>query len=166
MQTLRERVDLRALGERLTELGDLRTLTALSEKTILLRLSGQLDEALDTANEAMRQARFTGDRHEVLAARARRAQVLHDRGKVDEAVGELTSCRDEARVREWRDVEAFALAARGRALFDQGDSVQAIADLKAAVLMNDQIGASADEIAASLALLDAAEQRAAAQHAE
>lgn len=157
--TLRERVDLRAVGERMTELGDLRTLSALSEKTVLLRLSGQLDDALYTANEAVRQARFTGDRQEMLAARARRAQVLHYLGKVDEAITELTSCIDEGRLREWRELEAFALHARGLAHFQLGDYLLATADLKAAVFLGDRNGGSPEALGVSLSLVEAAEQR-------
>ncbi len=97
--TLRERVDLRAAGERLDELGSLRSLSALNEKTVLLRLLGRLDDAIVVGNEAVRQARFTGDREQLLGARIRRAQVLQYQGKLDEAIVELTGCVDEARGR-------------------------------------------------------------------
>lgn len=54
---MRERVDLRAAGARLDELGSLRSMSALNEKTVLLRLLGRLDEALTIGTEAVRQAR-------------------------------------------------------------------------------------------------------------
>ena len=38
---------------------------------MLLRLLGRLDEAYEVANEAVRQARFTGDREQLLGARIR-----------------------------------------------------------------------------------------------
>ena len=52
---------------------------------MLLRLLGRLDEAYEVANEAVRQARFTGDREQLLGARIRRAQVLQYQGKYEEA---------------------------------------------------------------------------------
>ena len=41
--TLREKVDLRAAGDRLNELGELRSLSALNEKVALFRFLGRLD---------------------------------------------------------------------------------------------------------------------------
>src|SRR5690606_15049751 len=119
--TLREKVDLRAAGERLEELGELRTSAALNEKVTLLRLVGRLDEAWDTANEALRQARFSGDREELCLARIRRAQVQHYLGKLDTSLIELTSCVDEARGHDWAAAEATALHERGKVNFDLGE---------------------------------------------
>src|SRR6185437_13358842 len=105
----------------LDELGELRSLSALNEKAVLLRLVGRLDEAWQVANEALRQARFTGDREQVLGARIRRAQVLQYQGKLEEAVTELSGCVDEARTHEWTALEAFAVQNRGKTYFDQKD---------------------------------------------
>ncbi|SEA54558.1 hypothetical protein SAMN04515680_0688 [Leifsonia sp. 21MFCrub1.1] len=148
--TLRERVDLRAAGERLEELGSLRSLSGLNEKTVLLRLLGRLDEAIEIGNEAVRQARFTGDREQLLGARIRRAQVLQYQGKTDEAIVELTSCVDEARGREWTALEAFAIQSRGKVSFDTGDYESALADMTAAVFLREKLGASPAEIQAAL----------------
>ncbi|MDR6971527.1 tetratricopeptide repeat protein [Leifsonia shinshuensis] len=148
--TLRERVDLRAAGERLEELGSLRSLSALNEKAVLLRLLGRLDEAIDIANEAVRQARFTGDREQLLGARIRHAQVLQYQGKADEAIIELTGCVDEARGREWTALEAFAIQNRGKVWFDTGDYENALADMTAAVFLREKLGASPAEIQAAL----------------
>jgi tetratricopeptide (TPR) repeat protein len=148
--TLRERVDLRAAGERLDELGSLRSLSALNEKTVLLRLLGRLDEAIVVGNEAVRQARFTGDREQLLGARIRRAQVLQYQGKFDEAVVELTGCVDEARGREWSALEAFAVQTRGKCYFDQGDYENALSDMTAAVFLREKLGASPAEIEGAL----------------
>lgn len=148
--TLRERVDQRAANERLDELGSLRSLSALNEKTVLLRLLGRLEEALQVGNEAVRQARFTGDREQLLGARVRRAQVLQYQGKPDEAVVELTGCIEEARGREWTALEAFAIQTRGKAHFDASDYENALSDMTAAVFLREKLGASPAEIEGAL----------------
>ena len=117
---------------------------------MLLRLLGRLDEAYEVANEAVRQARFTGDREQLLGARIRRAQVLQYQGKTDEAVVELTGCVDEARGREWTALEAFAVQNRGKVHFDVGDYENALADMTAAVFLREKLGASPAEIQAAL----------------
>ncbi|MEY9952549.1 hypothetical protein [Leifsonia sp. EB34] len=148
--TLRERVDLRAADERLEELGSLRSLSALNEKTVLLRLLGRLDEAYIVANEAVRQARFTGDREQLLGARIRRAQVLQYQGKFDEAIVELNGCVDEARGREWTALEAFAVQNRGKVHFDLAEYESALSDMTAAVFLREKLGASPAEIEGAL----------------
>jgi tetratricopeptide (TPR) repeat protein len=155
--TLRERVDLRAAGDRLTELGELRSLSALSEKVALLRLVGRLDEAWELANEAVRQARFTGDREQLLGSRIRRAQVLQYQGKLEEAYKELSGCADEARIHDWTALEAFACQHRGKVLFDQQEFEGAVADFAAAVSLREKLGASTDELESALIALAVAE---------
>ena len=98
----------------------------------------------------MRQARFTGDREQLLGARVRRAQVLQYEGKADEAVVELTGCVDEARGREWTALEAFAIQNRGKVYFDTGDYENALSDMTAAVFLREKLGASPAEIQAAL----------------
>jgi tetratricopeptide (TPR) repeat protein len=122
----------------------------LNEKTVLLRLLGRLDEAMVIANEAMRQARFTGDREQLLGARVRRAQVLQYQGKLDEAITELSGCVDEARAHEWTALEAFAVQNRGKAHFDAEDYEDALADVTAAVFLREKLGASPADIESSL----------------
>jgi len=117
---------------------------------VLLRLLGRLDEAYEVANEAVRQARFTGDREQLLGARIRRAQVLQYQGKTDEAVVELTGCVDEARGRGWTALEAFAVQNRGKVHFDVGDYENALTDMTAAVFLREKLGASPAEIQAAL----------------
>jgi len=117
---------------------------------VLLRLLGRLDDAIEVANEAVRQARFTGDREQLLGARVRRAQVLQYQGKTDEAIVELTGCVDEARGREWTALEAFAIQNRGKVWFDTGDFENALADMTAAVFLREKLGASPAEIQAAL----------------
>jgi tetratricopeptide (TPR) repeat protein len=117
---------------------------------VLLRLLNRLDEALVIANEAMRQARFTGDREQLLGARVRRAQVLQYQGKLDEAITELSGCVDEARTHEWTALEAFAVQNRGKAHFDAEDYEEALADVTAAVFLREKLGASPADIESSL----------------
>jgi tetratricopeptide (TPR) repeat protein len=128
----------------------MRSLSALNEKAVLLRLLNRLDEAMVVANEAVRQARFTGDREQLLGARVRRAQVLQFQGKLDDAVTELTGCVDEARAHEWTALEAFAVQNRGKAHFDAKDYENALADVTAAVFLREKMGASPSDIESSL----------------
>jgi tetratricopeptide (TPR) repeat protein len=148
--TLREKVDLRAAGERLDELGALRSLSALNEKVGLLRLVGRLDEALDMANQALRQSRFTGSREDLVASRIRRAQVLQFQGKLEDAAYELTHCLLDAETHEWTSIAAFGRQNRGKVYFEQGNLEGALADFKAAVFLREKGGASADELESSL----------------
>lgn len=148
--TLREKVDLLAAGKRLDELGQMRSLTALTEKAQLLRLVGRLAEAMDVANQALRQARFTGEREEVAQARARRAQVLQFQGKLDDAFLELSSVIDEAHTHDWSHTEAFALQFRGNVLFDQGELDRARADFRAAAALREQLNVPEAELESSL----------------
>lgn len=117
---------------------------------MLLRLLGRLDEAIVVGNEAVRQARFTGDREQLLGARIRRAQVLQYQGKLDEAIVELTGCVDEARGRDWSALEAFAVQNRGKCYFDHADYENALSDMTAAVFLREKLGASPAEIEGAL----------------
>ncbi|WP_241979124.1 hypothetical protein [Cryobacterium sinapicolor] len=140
--TLREKVDLPAAELRLEELGELRSLSALNEKVVLLRLTNRLDEAWDMANTALRQSRFTGSREELALSRIRRAQVQQFRGKLDEAVTELTHCVLESETHEWAGVASFARESRGKVHFEQGDLDAALADFRASVTLREQAGAT------------------------
>lgn len=155
--TLREKVDLKAAGDRLEEIGGQRSAEALNEKVGLLRLSGRFDEAWDMANEALRQARLSGDRAELCLARIRRAQVQHYRGKLDAALIELTSCVDEARAHDWAGAEALALHERGKVYFDSQELKLALLDFRTAVTIRVRIGAPADEVDGSMVAIAIAE---------
>lgn len=117
---------------------------------MLLRLVGRLDDAWQVANEAVRQARFTGDREMLLGARIRRAQVMQYQGKLEEAVTELSGCVDEARTHEWTALEAFAVQNRGKTYFDEKDYQNALADFTAAVFLREKLGASSADLESSL----------------
>lgn len=143
-------MDLRAAGARLDELGELRSLSALNEKVTLLRLVGRLDEAWDIANEAVRQARFTGSREELALCRIRRAQVQQYRGKLDEAAAELSHCIDEAETHEWDSVAGYARQHRGKVFFEQGNLEGALTDFTAAVFLRNKSGAPEGQVESSL----------------
>lgn len=148
--TLEERVDLQAAGERLAELGELRSLTAMNEKTELLRLVGRVDEAWEMANAAVRQVRFTGNREELLGARIRRCRVAAARGKREDARTELGGCADEARAHKWPRLEAFALGCRGRVSFALGDYPEALADFTASASELEKAAATPEEVEVAL----------------
>ncbi len=150
MTTLREKVDERAVAERLDELGQLRSLSALNEKVVLLRLAGRLDEAFIIANEAVRQARFSGDREMALGARIRRAQVQQYQGKYAAALQELGLCVEEAQTHEWGGLEATATLSRGKVHFEMAEYEPALVDFKAAVFLMERQGASIDQLESSL----------------
>ncbi|TQL41930.1 hypothetical protein FB562_2516 [Homoserinimonas aerilata] len=156
-QTLREKVDLKAAGARLDELGELRNADAVNEKVTLLRLTGRLDEAWDMANAALRQARFSGDREELCLTRIRRAQVQHYLGKLDQSLIELTSCVEEARAHDWSATEALALLNRGKVNFDLGELQAALLDFRTAVTIRVRIGASADDVDSAMMAIAIAE---------
>ncbi|MEF2976813.1 hypothetical protein [Subtercola sp. YIM 133946] len=149
-KTLRETVDVAAAEARLADLGNLRSLSALNEKVELLRLLGRADEAWDVANEALRQARFSGDRETALGARIRRAQVQQYQGKLQPALTDLTICVEEAHGHEWGALEATALHNRGKVHFDLHEYPDALADLKAAVFLWEKSGASIDQLESSM----------------
>ncbi|HEV7848591.1 MAG TPA: tetratricopeptide repeat protein [Mycetocola sp.] len=149
-ETLREKVDLKAVGERLAELGDMRSMSALCEKAWLLKVAGQLDEALDVANQCVRLARFTGDRKGLMQPRMLRAQVLQFRGAYDEALHELSSLINEAHTHDWRMLEALSLQHRGKVYFDQGEYKTALVDFRAAVRLRTDLGASDEEMEPAL----------------
>ena len=81
----------------------------------------RLDEAFEIANQALRQARFTGDRQDFVLCRVRRAQVMQFQGKLEEAASELTQCVLESETHEWNLTAAFARETRGKVHFEQDD---------------------------------------------
>jgi len=131
-ETLREKVDLRAVADRLDDLENQRSLAAITEKVTLLRVAGRIDDAWTMANEAVRLARFTGDRETLLAARIRRAQIQQYQEKFEIALRELSGCVNEAHAHDWIELEVLALQARGRAYFDRRDYRRALADFEEA----------------------------------
>jgi tetratricopeptide (TPR) repeat protein len=146
--TLRERVDLTAATRRLDELGEQRSLSAITERAALLRLVGRLDEAWDSSNEALRLARFAGERTQITRARIRRAVVQQYQGRLADSLRELSDCVDEARTHGWASVEAYALQHRGRVLFDQREFDAALEDFRASLALRKKVNSSTEQIEA------------------
>lgn len=147
--TLRERIDTDAAQARLAEIGRYRSLTALNERVTLLRLLDRLDEAFEVAQMALRQSRFTGSREDSLAARIRRAQVMHAQGKLEPALHELTGCVEEAVAHEWAPLAGFALQQRGKVRFELGDFQEALDDFERAAAYRQADGVPQDQERAS-----------------
>ena len=160
--TLHEQVDQEALELRLIELGEGRSREILNERVGLLRLAGRLDEALDVANQALREARFGGDREELLLARMRRAQVQQSLGKLDVALSDLADCVAEARSHDWGMTEAFALQYRGKVQFELGQFDAAARDFRQALSIRVRIKAPSEQVQSSTLALEVAESLAAA----
>lgn len=145
-ETLRETVDLIEVGRRFDELGELRSRDALCERAWLFKVTGRIDDALDQANQALRLARFTGERRDIQRPRLLRATVLQAAGRLDEADAELSACIDDAHVHEWRVHEAIGLQHRGKVRFEQGAYEAALADFRAALALREDAGAPADQL--------------------
>ncbi|PJJ65687.1 hypothetical protein [Compostimonas suwonensis] len=157
--TLHPRVDLFAAGQRLQELGQLRSLSGIVERAELLVLVGRPDEAWDAANEAVRLARFTGDRKQALEARILRGRVRYALVQMDDAVIELSGCVDEANGHDWTELELEATSARALVHFDRGDDELALSDFTATVFLRQKLGVGADELAGSLHAVAVVEAR-------
>lgn len=116
--SLRPAVDADAVQQRLRDLGQSRSTEALAERAELMRLLGRLDEALVIAEEVFRLTMFTGERSDKVAARIRRAHVLHDLGRYERAATEATMARGTAATEEWPELEGAAAELEGWSLFE------------------------------------------------
>ncbi|MFT4137278.1 hypothetical protein [Microbacterium sp.] len=158
-ETLREIVDVSECRERLAELGDQRSLTALLERVWLLKVVGELDDALLVAEQAVRVARMGGTRKDLLRARVLHATVLQFRGAYAAAAQEITTCAEEAEGQSWAALSAFAFQHRGKVFYDSGDYANARADFKRALFLRQEAGAPEDQLESSLIAIEAAERR-------
>jgi tetratricopeptide (TPR) repeat protein len=116
--SLRPAVDVQVLQDRLRQLGQSRSTDALAERAELLRLLGRLDEALTVAEEVFRLTMFTGERQDKVAARVRRAHVLHDLGRYERAASEAAMARGTAATEEWPELEGAAAELEGWSLYE------------------------------------------------
>lgn len=158
-ETLHEVVDPVDCARRLDEIEGQRSLPALLERTWLLKVLDRLDEALATADTAVRQARMAGTRRDLLRARVLHATVLQNRGAYAAAAAELSTCADEAEGQNWPGIAAFALLHRGKVQYDALDYEAARADFKQALFLRQQAGASQERLQSTLLAVDAAERR-------
>ena len=157
-QTLREIVDVQQCRERLADLGDQRSLPALLERVWLLKVTGDLDDALRVSEQSVRVARMGGPRKDLLRSRVLHATVLQCRGAYAAAIQELTTCGEEAEGQGWAALAAFAYQHRGKVFYDTDDFVNARADFKRALFLRQEAGAPEDELESTLVAIEAAER--------
>jgi len=158
--TLREVVDVSACKERLEDLGVLRSLPAMMERVWLLKVLGDLDQALDLSEEAVRAARMAGTRKDLLRARILHSSVLHYLGQYDHAVQELTHCAQEAEGQEWWTVAALAQHHLGRVYFDMEEWAEARTALRRTLFFRLTAGTPNDQLESTLLAIETAERRA------
>ncbi|QQD76038.1 hypothetical protein I8920_14755 [Curtobacterium sp. YC1] len=154
--SLRPAVDVDAVHQRLRDLGQSRSTDALAERAELLRLLGRLDESLVVAEEVFRLAMFTGERQDKVAARIRRAHVLHDLGRHDRAAAEAAMARDTAATEEWPELEGAAAEIEGWSLFENDRFEEARAALSRAYQAFRQAGAPSERTDALRTAVEAA----------
>lgn len=158
-ETLREIVDPAECRQRLDEIGQQRSLPALLERVWLLKVLGQLDDALSLSEQAVRLARMSGTRKDLLRARILHASVQHWRGAYGAAEHELSTCADEAEGQGWTTIAAFALQHRGKARYDAGDINGARADFKRTMFLRQEAGATDDALEPVMTCIEAADRR-------
>jgi len=163
--SLRPAVDADAIQERLRDLGQSRSTEALAERAELLRLLGRLDEALVVAEEVFRLTMFTGERSDKVAARIRRAHVLHDLGRYERAATESAMARDTARTEEWPELEGAAAELEGWSLFELSRYEEARSALSRAYQAFRQAGAPSERTEALRTAVEAALRASVAQPA-
>lgn len=161
--SLRPAVDVDAIQQRLRDLGQSRSTEALAERAELLRLLGRLDESLVIAEEVFRLTMFTGERSDKVAARIRRAHVLHDLGRYERAATESGLARDTARTEEWPELEGAAAELEGWSLFELSRFEEARAALSRAYQAFRQAGAPSERTEALRTAVEAALRASVAQ---
>ncbi|WP_309127586.1 hypothetical protein [Microbacterium sp.] len=157
--TLREVVDQRECAERLSEIEQQRSLPVLLERVWLLKVLDRLDEALELAEETVRQARMAGTRKDLLRARVLHATVLQRRGARAAAAQELATCASEAEGQGWAGIAAFAHQHHGKNAYEGGDYEQARESFKRSLFLRREAGAGDDDLEVSLLAIEAAERR-------
>ncbi|WP_344818146.1 hypothetical protein [Microbacterium soli] len=158
-ETLREIVDERECTMRLAELENQRSLPVLLERVWLLKVLGRLDEALETAEETVRQARMAGTRKSLLRARVLHATVLQNRGAHAAAALELSHCASEAEGQGWAAIAAFAYRHQGRNAYEAGDFERARESFKQSLFLRREAGADDAELEIALRAIETAERR-------
>lgn len=158
-ETLREIVDLGECRERLAEIGTQRSLPALMERVWLLKVTGEYDDALTVADQAVRTARMAGTRKDLLRARILHATILQERGQLAAADQELTTCAEEAEGQGWAGIAAFAYQHRGKVRLDDDDLDGARADFKRTLFLRQQAGAPEEQLESVILAIDIVERK-------
>ncbi|MGI6878929.1 hypothetical protein [Microbacterium sp. gxy059] len=157
--TLREIVDRTEIYERLVEVSPQRSFTAQLEQVWLLKVLGELEEALQVSEHAVRLARMSGTRRDLLHARILHATVNQNRGAYTTAEAELTTCVEEAEGQGWRRISALAHSHRGKTRYDAGDYDGARADFKRELFLRQEMGADDEQLEITMTAIEAAERR-------
>lgn len=157
--TLREIVDVAACKERLDEIADQRSFPALLERVWLLKVTNRASDALTIAEEAVRVARTSGSRKDLLRARVLHASVLQRLGSYEVAAQSLESCAAEADAKGWASLAAFAYQHRGNNHFEAGNFDAARESFKRALFLRYESGADEKRIESVLHAIEAAERR-------
>lgn len=157
--TLREQIDEAACAERLVEIEAQRSLPAMLERVWLLKVLGQLDDALALSEETVRVARMAGTRKDVLRARVLHATILQYRGAYSAAEQVLTTCATEAEGQGWTSIAAFAHQHHGKNAFDAGDFEQARESFKQELFLRRESGAEERELETVLLAIETVERR-------
>lgn len=160
--TLRELVSPNECASRLAEIESHRSLPVLLERVWLLKVLGRLDDALDLADETVRQARMAGTRRDLLRARVLHATVLQYRGAHAAADQILSTCANEAEGQGWASIAAFAHQHRGKNAYEAGDFETARESFKQSLFLRREAGAEDRELETTLLALEAVERRRAA----
>lgn len=133
--TLRPTLDVAKAKQRLSELGDGRSMTSVLERARLHAACGELDLAASLAASAVVQARTSGLRVEALEARLVRASVAEARGRSAETIREASSIIEEARRGDYVEPWARALQLRGIAKFEIEQWAGAVEDFERALAL-------------------------------
>ena len=161
--TLRELVDQRECMMRLAEIENQRSLPVLLERVWLLKVLDRLDDALELAEETVRQARMAGTRKDLLRARVLHATVLQNRGAHAAAAQELATCAHEAEGQGWAGIAAFAYQHHGKNAYEAGDFDEARDSFKQSLFLRRSAGADDSDLEKALRAIEAAERRSAAE---
>ncbi len=157
--TLQEIVDRASVQERLEEVRPQRSFPAQLELVWLLKVLGDLDESRRVAEHAVRLARMSGTRKDLLHARILHASVNQRLGAYSRAEGELTSCIEEAEGQGWQRISALAHSHRGKTRYDAGDFSGARSDFKRELFLRQELGADDEQLEQVMTYIEAAERR-------
>ncbi|WP_260405836.1 hypothetical protein [Microbacterium sp. G2-8] len=158
-ETLQEIVDREGVYERLVEVRRQRSFPAQLEQVWLLKVLGEIDEALQIAEHAVRLARMSGTRKDLLHARILHATVNQRRGSFSRAEAELTTCIEEAEGQSWPRISALAHSHRGKTRYDAGDYAGARSDFKRELFLRQELGADDEQLEVTMNFIDAAERK-------
>jgi len=157
--TLQEIVDRSAVYDRLVEITGQRSFPSQLEQVWLYKVLGELDDALRIAEHAVRLARMSGTRKDLLHARIMHASVNHLRGAFSRAETELTTCIEEADGQKWPRIAALAHSHRGKVRYDAGDYEGARSDFKRELFLRQEMGADDETLEQTMTFIEAAESK-------